>query len=557
MKRTDRLIAPAIWIAVLAAGLAWLGLPLDRQPGWPVVLGFVLATALGLAGLLVWRHRRLPDSTAAGDDMPAGGARELPVVLVVGPYASAAFSRGAQSLTLRRDGAAAWLYVKTPGDLARAIDIVAKSHGRPPVAALLPVIPEGNDDDGVLRREFSQWRRALDATFDKRASVLPCYIAVYACLGAHDEAAPQPVWFGDFIDATVAMPGIDHLRQRVQTIRDQLDRAALTSDGAGHIVRAALGQSVLDWLQDASLLSALAPLTSTAPFELRGLLLADVGYPVSRAGAWTRWLVAKTGLQPLAGTLPAQPLPLPAIVATQPGSTAVMAHGHALTRPGWHVAGAVAVTLAASFAVSGWRNGNLIERVTGEIDASRATPREQFDARRDRLDTLQQRYAELERYAQSGEPTSLGWGLYRGTPLQSALARTIEAEGAIPDGVTLDSVALFDSGRTTLKPGATDALQTVLHLILLNPDKRVLIAGHTDDVGSGDVNQTLSEARARAIRDWFVATAKLPPTRFAIQGYGDTRPLASNRDERGRARNRRVEITLIPDATAAGTSLPH
>ena len=108
-----------------------------------------------------------------------------------------------------------------------------------------------------------------------------------------------------------------------------------------------------------------------------------------------------------------------------------------------------------------------------------------------------------------------------------------------------------------MKAGATEQLQGILSLIRLNPDKRVLIAGHTDDVGPAGANQRLSEARARAIRDWFVDTAKLSPTRFAIQGFGDTRPLASNADERGRASNRRVEITLIPDTGAPDLASSH
>jgi outer membrane protein OmpA-like peptidoglycan-associated protein len=119
-----------------------------------------------------------------------------------------------------------------------------------------------------------------------------------------------------------------------------------------------------------------------------------------------------------------------------------------------------------------------------------------------------------------------------------------------PRSVTIDNLSLFDSGKIALKPGAEPKLKAALDLILANPGKRILIAGHTDDVGTSAANLALSEARARAIRDWFVDTASLPVTRFAIQGYGDTRPVASNADSPGREINRRVEIALIPDSRA-------
>nr|WP_232443613.1 OmpA family protein [Burkholderia ubonensis] len=104
-------------------------------------------------------------------------------------------------------------------------------------------------------------------------------------------------------------------------------------------------------------------------------------------------------------------------------------------------------------------------------------------------------------------------------------------------------------GRVTLDPGAAQReLRRALRLIVANPDQRVLIAGHTDSEGSPDANFRLSEARARAIRDWFVTVGGLPATRFAIQGFGHTCPIADNGSAAGRARNRRVDISLFPAA---------
>ena len=75
------------------------------------------------------------------------------------------------------------------------------------------------------------------------------------------------------------------------------------------------------------------------------------------------------------------------------------------------------------------------------------------------------------------------------------------------------------------------------------------MAGNTDAVGSERFNQSLSGARARAVVAALVQRG-LPAARLAAIGYGATRPIASNDDETGRARNRRVELALSPSFAA-------
>jgi outer membrane protein OmpA-like peptidoglycan-associated protein len=86
-------------------------------------------------------------------------------------------------------------------------------------------------------------------------------------------------------------------------------------------------------------------------------------------------------------------------------------------------------------------------------------------------------------------------------------------------------------------------------MIKSHPDKRILVAGYTDNAGNAESNLTLSSARAAALRDWLIDASGIPSTQFAIQGYGDTRPIADNDTAEGRAKNRRVEITLVPDTS--------
>ena len=75
------------------------------------------------------------------------------------------------------------------------------------------------------------------------------------------------------------------------------------------------------------------------------------------------------------------------------------------------------------------------------------------------------------------------------------------------------------------------------------------VQGHTDNVGSDAYNQTLSEARARAVVDWLTKHGTAPD-RLTAKGYGQTVPVADNNTDEGRAKNRRVEIAN-PGCTAA------
>jgi outer membrane protein OmpA-like peptidoglycan-associated protein len=84
-------------------------------------------------------------------------------------------------------------------------------------------------------------------------------------------------------------------------------------------------------------------------------------------------------------------------------------------------------------------------------------------------------------------------------------------------------------------------LQRVLAIAAHAPELKLEVQGHTDNVGDDDYNLRLSRARAAAVRDWLVANG-VAGSRLGVNGYGKARPVASNDDDNGRARNRRVEI---------------
>ncbi|HDS09470.1 MAG TPA: OmpA family protein [Firmicutes bacterium] len=100
-----------------------------------------------------------------------------------------------------------------------------------------------------------------------------------------------------------------------------------------------------------------------------------------------------------------------------------------------------------------------------------------------------------------------------------------------PDGYDIDEENSIGLGK-------------LIKTILEQPNKAILIEGHTDWKLSGDYNQRLSEQRAESIKDYFVSKG-VPSARIFTIGYGEMKPIAPNETEEGRAKNRRVEVYLI------------
>jgi len=107
------------------------------------------------------------------------------------------------------------------------------------------------------------------------------------------------------------------------------------------------------------------------------------------------------------------------------------------------------------------------------------------------------------------------------------------------DGCWELSGIYFDSGQAAIKnPGVLDE---ALAILKTNPTLTGEVQGHTDSTAAAEYNQRLSEARARAVRDYFIKQG-IGPERVRAAGFGETRPVASNDTLEGRALNRRVEL---------------
>ncbi|MGB2624937.1 MAG: OmpA family protein [Candidatus Acidiferrum sp.] len=123
--------------------------------------------------------------------------------------------------------------------------------------------------------------------------------------------------------------------------------------------------------------------------------------------------------------------------------------------------------------------------------------------------------------------------------LNSILQTRDTARGLI---VNMSDV-LFDTGSSTLKPGAREKLAKISGILLAHPGLNLQIEGHTDSVGGDEFNQQLSERRADTVRD-FLAEQGVPASTIAARGFGKTQPVATNDTPEGRQRNRRVELVL-------------
>lgn len=109
--------------------------------------------------------------------------------------------------------------------------------------------------------------------------------------------------------------------------------------------------------------------------------------------------------------------------------------------------------------------------------------------------------------------------------------------------VTLGDV-LFASGQTSLVEGAHSSLEEVVDLLQTEPEKKIRVEGHTDSSGEAEANIELSQLRADAVRLALIELG-VAEDRITSAGMGEDFPIASNEDEEGQARNRRVDVILL------------
>jgi OOP family OmpA-OmpF porin len=102
----------------------------------------------------------------------------------------------------------------------------------------------------------------------------------------------------------------------------------------------------------------------------------------------------------------------------------------------------------------------------------------------------------------------------------------------------------FDTGKSVIRDESGPVIDRIVEMMKENPDLRIRVEGHTDNVGSAASNKTLSEDRAKAVVNAIISLG-ISGDRLSHAGYGMDRPIADNSTEEGRAKNRRVELVRL------------
>ncbi|RRW70214.1 OmpA family protein [Pantoea dispersa] len=281
----------------------------------------------------------------------------------------------------------------------------------------------------------------------------------------------------------------------------------------------------------------------------------------SPAGLWPQWLFRQTRIIPSGRVSayerrwhfadPVLPLLAPYTTPLQGGKT------------GRRVAMVLLLCALGAIALSVRHNQALIHKAGADLQRWTAIPMTHYVPKAQALHALQQDALLLERWQRQGVPQRYGLALYQGNRLWLAVQQAIDTyvppppppepkpkPKPVPKIIRLDSMSLFDSGKSALKAGSTRMLVNSLVGIKAKPGWLIVVSGHTDNTGNPQLNQTLSLKRAEAVRNWMRDTGDVPESCFAVQGYGESRPVATNDTPEGRALNRRVEISLVPQANA-------
>jgi OmpA-OmpF porin, OOP family len=141
-------------------------------------------------------------------------------------------------------------------------------------------------------------------------------------------------------------------------------------------------------------------------------------------------------------------------------------------------------------------------------------------------------------------PRDLGSGLTVTVVQQEAMKQEITSSAMMDSLKATGHISLainFDTGKSTIKDDSKPIVDQMIDLMKSNPDLKVEIQGHTDNVGKADANKKLSQDRADAVKK-ALTDAGIAAARMTAMGYGDTKPVASNDTDEGKAKNRRVEL---------------
>lgn len=236
----------------------------------------------------------------------------------------------------------------------------------------------------------------------------------------------------------------------------------------------------------------------------------------------------------------------------------------------WIATGTAATVVVAFFVwVAFHQQARGLDRLRTELAESRAAVERsaaEVAGWREKLAESQSRVAELEKEKDLAGQMHKGLEEEMRAELESKDVTISQLQGKLTVNI-LDRI-LFDSGEAILQPAGEAVLRKIAGILAQHPTLKIHVIGHTDNVpiraGARSrfaSNWDLSAGRALAAVRFLTETAGVDPRRVGAVGYGEFRPLADNATAEGRAKNRRIAITILPDelagADTAPTARPH
>jgi chemotaxis protein MotB len=211
-----------------------------------------------------------------------------------------------------------------------------------------------------------------------------------------------------------------------------------------------------------------------------------------------------------------------------------------------------------------WGKKQEVEQVRAELAAARDAAAKSEAEIADLKDKLAQSQAQIEQLQQEKDTavqSRKGLEDEMRSALESKDVTISRLQGKLTVNI-LDRI-MFDSGEADLKPGGAAVLRKVAGILATHPELKIHVIGHTDNVPIKasarhrfPSNWELSTARATAAVRYLTESAGVDPRRLGAVGYGEFRPIADNATAEGRARNRRIAITILSDELAAADTAP-
>ncbi|WP_085246951.1 OmpA family protein [Gilliamella mensalis] len=565
-----------IYASILALLLLFVFLPIAI--GWKII-GALLV--LVISGGLLWRmkcYRRILASSTTNiefltqklDLLPARQRYRLPILLVVGSGAKDFFPK---DLSLAESNIvvsseAVWIYVEKYSHLSIVYDsLIAKwpdMIGR--VGVFLALVPELEDKQGLFIANLQAFRQSWVDTCRIAKYQLPVYLSTHIGLNnlIYDEQNPLPVYWFQLLNHKLCL-----LDRYLSPLDNWVNDIKIpTSERERRLRLTPFLNETQSWIENVILKTLADTKQPIAKCEPTAIAIYPINQSIVNDNIiQKRWESITTLSLPNNHKVEDNVSPPDALIRFMPIA-------YPFSPICLMICGLITITslfimgcLGASF----WNNIKLSEKIQNDIHYYRLISMDSYEEKRQALEQLKEDRTMLDQYLAQGEPVRLGMGLYHGQQLVEPLnvsmsdyvAKPPEPEKIIITKkeiitkeplpvIRLDSLALFESGQSSLKSDSTkvliNALVEMKKQINANHDTGwlILIAGHTDSTGDKDKNIQLSLDRATAVRNWIIKTSDIPETCFAIQGYGAKKPLVSNDTLEDRAKNRRVEISLVP-----------